>query len=187
MKRRGSGSKQKGASYERSVCQRLSMWVSNLTREDCFWRSAMSGGRATLKSRKNSGIGFGAQAGDITPTHALGLKLCELFVIDAKHYADFKTERQIFGRRSDLLREWKKLRETARSCKKQAMLVCRQNRRPEIIVVSPKGLEILEKGGILKPTCVFPRNKMNIVLFRDMLMLNFDRIRGSIERRRMKE
>ena len=44
--------KQKGGEYERTVCKKLSLWVSNGTRDDIFWRSAMSGGRATLQRKK---------------------------------------------------------------------------------------------------------------------------------------
>jgi len=45
---RKGGGKAKGASFERDICRRLSLWVSAGKQEDVFWRSAMSGGRSTV-------------------------------------------------------------------------------------------------------------------------------------------
>ena len=61
-------SKQKGAEFERKICKQLSRWIDS-NREDLFWRSAMSGGRATLKSNKGEVSG---QAGDITSIDKIG-------------------------------------------------------------------------------------------------------------------
>src|SRR5215216_6431446 len=47
-KRRCAG---KGPQWEREVCRALSLWVTNGERVDVFWRSAMSGGRATVHNR----------------------------------------------------------------------------------------------------------------------------------------
>ena len=48
---RKGGGKEKGSSFERLVCKRMSMWLSKGERDDLFWRSAMSGGRATVQLR----------------------------------------------------------------------------------------------------------------------------------------
>lgn len=44
---------QKGPQFERDFCKRLSLWWSqDESRDDVFWRTASSGGRATIRSRK---------------------------------------------------------------------------------------------------------------------------------------
>ena len=53
----------KGASWEREFSKLLSLWWSDGTNDDWFWRSAMSGGRATVRARK--GQKTANAAGDI--------------------------------------------------------------------------------------------------------------------------
>ena len=43
----------KGGHFERDVCKRLSLWWSYGERDDLLWRTAGSGARATVRSRKN--------------------------------------------------------------------------------------------------------------------------------------
>ena len=80
---RKGGGKEKGSAYERAICKRLSLYVSKGKRDDLFWRSAMSGGRATLQAKK--GKKAQAQAGDITSIAAEGNKLTSTFMIECKH------------------------------------------------------------------------------------------------------
>jgi hypothetical protein len=72
-------SKAKGSSFERDICKRLSLWVSDGEEQDCFWRSAMSGGRSTVANRR--GVKLNRQAGDITSTSPEGHALTDKFFI----------------------------------------------------------------------------------------------------------
>ena len=63
MSRPGYG-KQKGSGFERTICHELSMWISHGKHDDLFWRSSMSGGRATVMFKK--GGQNRTQNGDIT-------------------------------------------------------------------------------------------------------------------------
>lgn len=45
-------SSSKGSQFEREFCTRLSLWWSSGARDDLFWRSAGSGGRATNRSKR---------------------------------------------------------------------------------------------------------------------------------------
>lgn len=83
---KAGGSKQKGADYERGICKALSLWVSGGEREDLYWRSAMSGGRATIGQR--AGKDLAHQAGDITATHPWGHVLTDHFFVECKRYQD---------------------------------------------------------------------------------------------------
>ncbi len=175
--RKGGGGK-KGASFERYVCKLLSKWVSCGKRVDCFWRSAMSGGRATLESRKGHKMAFGSQSGDITATHPDGNHLLKIFCVDAKHYRDFKVSMLFFGRTSSTLqREWKKTVRDADACAKEPMMICRQNGQPEFVVLSRYGLSMLREGGELPVFVHFPQAGLTIVKLDDMLALDYLRIR----------
>src|SRR5688500_2024599 len=85
---RSGGGKAKGAGYEREICKRLSLWVSAGKREDLFWRSAMTGGRATVARKR--GADLAAQAGDITATHEDGHVLTNAWYIECKRYNDLQ-------------------------------------------------------------------------------------------------
>ena len=72
----------KGASFERFVCVQLSEWWSKGRRQDIFWRTSMSGGRATVRSKKGKAT-FGAY-GDITAVDPIGRPLTEYCTIELK-------------------------------------------------------------------------------------------------------
>lgn len=72
----------KGSSFERLICKRLSMWLTKGTRDDIFWRSSQSGGRATFRAQKGKTT-FGSY-GDIAAVDPLGLPLLKVFTIELK-------------------------------------------------------------------------------------------------------
>lgn len=69
--------KGKGSAFERDVCKRLSVWWTGDPKGDCFWRSAMSGGRSTV-------TGTSTGAGDIVGTTARGDELVQLVTFEVK-------------------------------------------------------------------------------------------------------
>jgi len=75
-------SKNKGSTFERDICKQLSLWLTEGKRDDIFWRTAASGGRATNRakvSKKTSG-GYG----DINFLDPLGEGLLKLFCFELK-------------------------------------------------------------------------------------------------------
>lgn len=76
---RGRG---KGSQFERDLCRQLSLWWTNGSRDDVFWRSAQSGGRATFRAKKGKQT-FGSY-GDIAATDPIGRPLLDLMTIEAK-------------------------------------------------------------------------------------------------------
>lgn len=71
---------QKGGKFEREFCTQLSEWWAG--RDDVFWRSQTSGGRAT--SRRKKGKATFGQYGDVAATHPLGKSLLRLVTIELK-------------------------------------------------------------------------------------------------------
>src|SRR6476660_6899090 len=72
----------KGADFEREICKQLSLWWTYDSRDDVFWRSSQSGGRATVRFRK--GKGTAGSYGDICAMDPIGEPLLKLFTIELK-------------------------------------------------------------------------------------------------------
>ena len=79
-KRRRGGAK--GSPFERHMCKELSLWWTGGKRDDVFWRTASSGGRATQRAKTKRGT-FG-QEGDVQATDPIGQPLMNLFAIELK-------------------------------------------------------------------------------------------------------
>jgi hypothetical protein len=72
----------KGSGFERQICKQLSLWWTRGERDDVFWRSSQSGGRATVRSRK--GKTTAGSYGDIVALDPIGKPLTDLFTIELK-------------------------------------------------------------------------------------------------------
>lgn len=80
--KKGAG-KAKGGAFERLICKKLSLWWTNGKRDDVFFRTASSGGRATQRSKQGKKT-FG-QYGDIQAADPIGQPLIDLCVIECKN------------------------------------------------------------------------------------------------------
>ena len=72
----------KGRRFEIWLANRLSMWWTNGERDDVFWHTHDSGGRATRRTRK--GKATKGLHGDICAVDLMGQSLLELVTIEAK-------------------------------------------------------------------------------------------------------
>ncbi len=72
----------KGGGFEREISTKLSLWWTDGKRDDCFWRSQASGGRATIRGRKGKAIND--QYGDIVAVDEEGKPLTNLFSFECK-------------------------------------------------------------------------------------------------------
>ncbi len=79
---RKGGGKQKGNSFERECCRILSLWWSEGKRDDVFYRSQSSGGRATV--RANRGVTTVNQYGDISASDNEGLMFTRFVTVEIK-------------------------------------------------------------------------------------------------------
>jgi len=152
----------KGPEYERATCKRLSLWVSDMTRKDCFWRSAMSGGRNTVARKQGSK--HDAHAGDIVCTHPLGQPLVDLFVLECKFYKDLKTHKFFFGYRPEILQWWEKLLDECDG-RRQPLLIMKQNHIGELLFTSERGLRWLRWAGNPKPRAIIMHPRENMYVF----------------------
>jgi hypothetical protein len=127
----------KGAAHERQMCRMLSEWVSRGKRQDLFWRSAMSGGRASI-GRKKGAAEMGAIAGDIVATDAEGFKLLKWFCFECKFYADIGIAGLFYGHGGLILKWWEKhCLETPEG--RIPVILCKENNRPILWVTTSSG------------------------------------------------
>lgn len=139
---RPGGGKQKGAQYERDVCVALSMWISAGSKKDLFWRSAMSGGRATVAFRK--GDRLDAQAGDISTTSKEGHALTDHYYVECKRYADLNFGAFLTKGVGPLAKFWQVAVEEATKHNRIAMLIVREDRNDTLLMVPAQSM--LKRG-----------------------------------------
>lgn len=133
VRKKANTSKAKGGAFERKICKQLSLWVSKGKQDDLFWRSAMSGGRATLGIQK--GIVRKGQMGDVSAISKLGQVLIREFVIELKHVKNMNVESGIlYGTKAGLRTYWAKLLEECNAAYKYPMLIGRSNNRPVLLI-----------------------------------------------------
>jgi hypothetical protein len=71
----------KGGKFERDVSRMLSLWWSGGKNDDVFWRTAGSGGRATMRGRRGKST---AQVGDIAAVDPSGEPFIAKVVLELK-------------------------------------------------------------------------------------------------------
>ena len=160
---RGKG-KAKGSAFERATCKQLSLWVSHGKDEDLFWRSAISGGRATQGMKV--GKKLRRQAGDICSVSAEGCVLTDQFFIECKHYRDLNILSFLINRRGRLAQFWETACREAKKHKKGPMLIAKQNNCPTLLIMFPYELPI-------KPIVSVP-GICDVAFFDTMLKLKFE-------------
>lgn len=136
MKTKGGG-KRKGSAFEREICVALSRWVTNGKRDDVFWRSAMSGGRATIHHRKGTSI---RQSGDICAVAPEGHGLTSKWFIECKHLKHVGLGELMIKGTGPLREIWNKTREQAVRHRLDPMLIIKQNMWPVIVISRPNHL-----------------------------------------------
>jgi len=82
----------KGGQFERDFSRQLSLWWTKGERDDIFWRTAGSGARATVRTKK--GKSTAGQYGDITATDPDGKLLIDNILFELKNgYPDAEIEK----------------------------------------------------------------------------------------------
>jgi hypothetical protein len=126
-KMRKGGGKQKGAAFERLICKALSLWVTGGKRGDVFWRSAMSGGRATIYTDVR-------QCGDICAVAPEGAPLVERYFIECKAYRDLQIGSWVITDKGNLAQFWKETKDQAEIHHREPLLIFRQNGWPTMML-----------------------------------------------------
>lgn len=132
------GGKGKGSQFERWVCKQLSKWVSNGRHTDLFWRSAMSGGRATVGLRRGRVV---RQAGDICAVHATGHSLTDQWFIECKNYRRIDLGQWAINNQGKIKTWWARCNSDARKYGLDPMLIVKQNGWPVLVITRQHHIE----------------------------------------------
>lgn len=139
MKR--GGGKGKGSAFERKVCVDLSKWVTKGRHKDVFWRSSMSGGRATIHVKRGD---KNRQAGDIAAVAAEGHDFTDVFLVECKHVRNLSIQGFFLSGIGPLAKFWTKVKKQARDHGKRPMIIARQNLYPTLLITSR---DVVVQGG----------------------------------------
>lgn len=152
--------KQKGAAFEREICRQLSLWISQGKSSDLFWRTAMSGGRATVLHRKGQSI---RQVGDICAVSPEGHPFTDEWFIELKHVRRLALDQFLIKNTGPLWNYWTKCCFEAVKHRRKPMLIGKQNGWPIILMVQANQL----CGPDILLTCNEP--SVDIFRFADVL------------------
>lgn len=132
---RSGGGKAKGSTFEREVCKHLSLWITQGKEEDVFWRSAMSGGRATNMRARRHWVHGGHAAGDICAVGDVGHEFTDTWFIETKFYKDLNILSFVLGlEQGELHSFWTVAAREAKKHNKVPMLIAKQNRLKPFVV-----------------------------------------------------
>ncbi len=157
---RPGGGKQKGAAFEREVCVALSRWITHNVQDDVFWRSAMSGGRATV-AFKRGGRRLASQVGDISCIDPVGSFFINAFAPECKFYSDLNYTGLLTGK-GKLLDFWAEIKKQAGRYNKHPFLVARQNRMAANVCLDNLGMLEL---GLQRSQALLISPKYNMYIF----------------------
>lgn len=142
----------KGSDFEREICKKLSVWWTGGGRDDVFWRSSQSGGRATQRSKK--GLRTHGSYGDISAVDPVGEPLLKLFTIELKRGSSHGSPGDLLDFKKDNeAHPWVKcLLQTIRSAEQAGsvswMMICRRDHRLPVCFMPASIYRELHKGGL---------------------------------------
>ena len=144
----------KGADFERYIAKMLGKWWTGGERDDIFWRTSQSGGRATI--RKKSGKSTVNQDGDLCAIDPIGQPLINKTTIELKVGYDGWSIKELIdskpGRKETTLEAF--FKQSSREAEGQGKdcwcLITKQTRREILIFMNHKFWKWL------KPRVQFP-------------------------------
>ena len=192
-KKRVNGSR-KGGAYERSICKRISLWLSDHTRDDLLWRTPGSGSRYTTaetrgRSRRRSKAAATAapvaHAGDICATSEEAAWFVESFYFEAKSYASLDWLPLIHNKKSsNVYVWWQDTKLKAKRVERFPILICKENHRAELMGTTQQGFELLSlgaKGGTIPIRVAFPDRDLVFFNFNELLFLDAEKIYSALD------
>lgn len=132
----------KGSGFEREIAKKLGLWWTKGERDDIFWRTSQSGGRATIRRRK--GKTTANQDGDICAIDPIGQPLIDKTTIELKVGYNGWTIKEIIDRPKRKVPTTLETffgqasREAENQGKECWWLITRQDRRETLIFVNHK-------------------------------------------------
>lgn len=149
---------QRGAGHERDTCRKLSLWLSEGKEDGWFWRSAMSGGRATL-----FGAAAAQQAGDVSGLAPRAHEFLKHYAVECKRRRDLQLRRTLLGLGSELRTLFVEAQTEARKFGRDTWLIAKEDRLPTLLCVNAT----LLKHSVFRQQsrCVLLTDKLSFVVY----------------------
>jgi hypothetical protein len=161
-KGKGGGGARKGAAFERKLCVALSNWVSGGKQKDLFWRTSMSGGRATVMRRKGEHV---RQSGDICAVAPEGHPFTDKWYVEAKFYKDVNLQYWLLTGEGKIEDWWSKTVRDAEHYERIPFMIVKENGMPPLLFVPEEYLS--ERFG--RPLFTVPRLGLEVFLLEKVL------------------
>lgn len=148
----------KGSSFEREVCRQLSLWFSEGTADDWFWRSATSGARATTRGKK--GLTTTGHCGDIAATCPKAAHFTRVFTVEVKRGYNQDGIHQVMDRPKHLnCHGWELMLDQAVRAMGNAgtpywLLIHRRDKREIMVTVPVEGFALSKTDDVPPPNPV---------------------------------
>jgi hypothetical protein len=133
----------KGSSFERKMCKRLSLWWTDGERNDVFWRGKGSGSRFT------QGGGSRHTSGDMVADDPIGQPLVNWFNFEFKHYRDFNLFEAVEPptKTGKVRRFWAQTCTDAEKADKEPILICKRDLRDPYLFIHKRFRHLLAGTG----------------------------------------
>lgn len=138
------GGKAKGGQFERDICRELSLWWTGGRRDDIYWRTSTSGGRATSRAKK--GKKTHGQYGDIQATDPRGAPFLRLFTVELKRGYPQASPLELLdspGKKSMWLEFLKQVKRDARRAGSPYWMLIHKRDRKETLVYLPWEIAVI--------------------------------------------
>lgn len=125
----------KGGAFEREMAVAFSLWWTDGERDDVFWRTQGSGGRATNRAKQGKKTKF--QYGDMTFTDPIGKPLIEYASFEFKFHKKFSLLGVLHNVdfQADWMVSWAKAWRDAELSQRNPILITKQNRGKPVMWV----------------------------------------------------
>lgn len=146
----------KGSDFEREFCKLLSRWwtagVEGSDRDDVFWRTSQSGGRATQRAKGGKAT-YGSQ-GDVAAVDPVGRPFLNFFTVELKRGNSHGSPVHLFDSpKTKAVRGWERALAQAMESAHQAgtewLLVLRRDRCDPVACMATKVAKSLGLLGVL--------------------------------------
>lgn len=120
-----TNSSNKGSAFERKVCKELSLWWTEDKRDDVFWRTSQSGGRATTRRKKSQKTAY--SYGDVTFIDPIGKPFIDNCLLELK--CGYTNEIEVLDfidktkGKPQLLKWWEKAEKENKIAKREYILI----------------------------------------------------------------
>ena len=164
----------KGSAYERTICKALSLWWTQdleEPRDDIYWRTSQSGGRATTRRKQNIDTAY--SQGDITFIDPIGAPFIDMCLLELKrgYSKDLDTLNFIDKLKGEplLIKWWKKAEQERKECKRKwSVIIFRRDRHKSCIMLNTSMLKKIESlfGKCPNDFIIIKHKKFNFLILK---------------------